>query len=92
MANVPISAVAEYLGHSETRVTQVYAHLTPNALQSYVGVLDGKTLTLGALPGVQALDSRNQGAGTGGVTVEEQAASAARPKLSVVGGEARKRG
>ena len=39
---VPLKAVAELLGHSETRTTERYAHLRPLDLQSYVDLLEKK--------------------------------------------------
>ena len=50
MAGVPLKAVAELLGHSETRITERYAHLAPAALQSYVDVLDVMPMTAGTSP------------------------------------------
>lgn len=42
MAGVPLKVVSEFLGHSETRITERYAHLAPDAVQGYVDVLDSK--------------------------------------------------
>lgn len=47
MAGVSLKAVADLLGHAETRITERYAHLAPPALQSYVNLLDGQPLMLG---------------------------------------------
>lgn len=41
MAGVPLKAVSELLGHSETRITDRYAHLAPDMLHASVDVLDG---------------------------------------------------
>lgn len=46
MAGVPLKAVADLLGHAETRITERYAHLAPPALQSYVNLLDGRPVML----------------------------------------------
>lgn len=40
MRGVPLLAVKEYLGHSSMHTTMRYAHLQPDALASYVHVLD----------------------------------------------------
>jgi len=40
IAGVPLKGIAELLGHSETRITERYAHLSPPDLQSYVDLLD----------------------------------------------------
>ena len=42
MAGVPLKFVSEMLGHTEIKMTERYAHLTPNSVQSFVGVLDGQ--------------------------------------------------
>ncbi|MFA4844936.1 MAG: tyrosine-type recombinase/integrase [Patescibacteria group bacterium] len=41
MAGVPLTAVKEYLGHADLKMTMRYAHLSPAAREQYVGVLDG---------------------------------------------------
>lgn len=48
MEGVHLKAVAEYLGHSETRVTERYAHLSPEARRSFVDVLDGQHISAGS--------------------------------------------
>jgi integrase len=40
MAGVPLKAVAEFLGHSDTRITDRYAHLAPQVAESYIELLD----------------------------------------------------
>ena len=55
MAGVPLKAVAELPGHSETRITERYAHLSPPDLQSYVDLLERDEPKIGASP-VQARD------------------------------------
>jgi len=40
MGGVPLTGVAKILGHSETKMTDRYSHLTPAAEQSYIEVLD----------------------------------------------------
>lgn len=42
MAGVPLKFVSEMLGHTEIKMTERYTHLTPNSVQSYIGVLDGQ--------------------------------------------------
>jgi len=48
MEGVALKVVAEYLGHSTTKTTEMYAHLSPAAKQSYVDVLDDDSEMLGA--------------------------------------------
>ena len=40
MKGVPMKVVATWLGHAETRITERYAHLSPDAVQGYVDVLE----------------------------------------------------
>ena len=54
MAGVPIKFVSELLGHSQTKITERYAHLSPESVQSFIGVLDGENVPTPAvrnLPG-----------------------------------------
>lgn len=44
MAGAPLKAVADLLGHAETRVTERYAHLAHPVLQAYVDLLDGRPI------------------------------------------------
>ncbi|GMV42219.1 MAG: hypothetical protein AMXMBFR64_39350 [Myxococcales bacterium] len=44
MAGVPLKAVSQYLGHSETKITERYAHLAPSAAQKFIDVLDGGSM------------------------------------------------
>jgi len=57
MEGVPLKAVADLLGHAETRTTERYAHLAPPALQSYVNLLDGEQVTLDS-PDVGMIDPK----------------------------------
>ncbi len=43
MAGIPLLAVQEMLGHSDIRMTQRYAHLSPGATADYINVLDGRS-------------------------------------------------
>lgn len=47
MKGVPMKVVATWLGHSETRITERYAHLSPEAVQGYVDVLEEDVRPLG---------------------------------------------
>jgi site-specific recombinase XerD len=43
MKGVPLKAVQELLGHSSIETTMIYAHLSPDSIQSAVQVLDQST-------------------------------------------------
>ena len=36
MSDTPIKTIAELLGHSDTRVTEIYLHFAPNYLQDTI--------------------------------------------------------
>lgn len=44
MKGVPLKAVQELLGHSSIETTMIYAHLSPDSIQSAVQVLDQSTV------------------------------------------------
>ncbi|MGE4479292.1 MAG: tyrosine-type recombinase/integrase [Deferribacterales bacterium] len=43
MNNIPLKAIGELLGHTDSRTTEIYAHLTKDYLENAVDTLDIKT-------------------------------------------------